>query len=766
MNRRKNKLKQDWSLEERAMLAGAVDSLDAIREGIANFEETAESIESQGFDPADNQVPLPVPISTLEAVDDQGNPLTGQGVTVGIVSDSFAGISGGLDSDIASGDIPADVNIISDTGGATDEGRAIAQIVTDIAPDADIEFASVLAGRRQAQIESNAIPQEQIELLEAFGLPSNFGGNLLQQDLPPGVFEQAEASSDQLNTSDVRLNGIESLSLGLTLADDLPTANAYRQLIENGTSDIIVDDSAFPFGPVFQRSLTARAQQDAIDAGISVFESAGNNGRDAVEVEFTGEVGDFVDFDPNTDGIQGIPVTYSRGENVTASLHWDDPFPSILPPLNESGLNAEPGAASAVPERAEVTADFEFLFVSNDSALQRGAAEPDPVFLTSGTRPIFGADRIQLEQEEGGDSVRSTGIDPVEGVSLNVNAPETDAAGTVSGQWVARLVEGDGGTADAPRRLRATFVNGGNLNQLPQTFPRASTSNSTQAPLTADVEAGSDPNGRVNVIGAVDALNNGLQQTSAAGPNQILFDDAGNRIPESERPAPVNVSFLAPDNFNNTFFGTDSFADGDTFPNFTGTSAATPAAAGVAALLLEADPDLTPSEVTDSLVASADFRGETVNDEANFDRTGFGLINAQSAVNNLPPQTTDGPAPVAPDAGTPVAATPDEGTPIAVAPETTEPAVAPGAEVAATEDTANEVAGETLVTTTQPIAAENTPADPDANQSEPNDGRGSRDERSSERDDRRRDRGNSGSAGQDVGPEGTTDPETSSAVIA
>lgn len=217
----------------------------------------------------------------------------------------------------------------------------------------------------------------------------------------------------------------------------------------------------------------------------------------------------------------------------------------------------------------------------------------------------------------------------------------------------------------------------------------------TRAVLSNDPTPNSISPARTNVVGAVDALNNELQESSSAGPNQILFDNEGNRIPESERPDPTGVTFLAPDNLNNTFFGQDDPVDGDADPKFSGTSAATPAAAG-----------------------------------------------------------------------TPVAATPDEGTPIAVAPEIKELAVVPGAEVAATEDTANEVAGETLVTTTHPIAAENTPADPDTNQPEPNDGRRSRDERSREQDDQRRDRCNSGSAGQDVSPESTTNPETSSAVIA
>ncbi|MBA4743010.1 MAG: hypothetical protein H2060_09945 [Azoarcus sp.] len=54
---------------------------------------------------------------------------------VGVLSDSFDCLSGYAD-DVASGDLPPDVGILDDLDGAecSDEGRAMAQIVHDIAP--------------------------------------------------------------------------------------------------------------------------------------------------------------------------------------------------------------------------------------------------------------------------------------------------------------------------------------------------------------------------------------------------------------------------------------------------------------------------------------------------------------------------------------------------------------------------------------------------------------------------------------------------------
>ena len=70
----------------------------------------------------------------------------GSGLKVGVLSDSFNNL-GGMSGDITSGDLPSDTTILSDlSSGGTDEGRAMAQIVHDIAPGAAIEFATAFNG--------------------------------------------------------------------------------------------------------------------------------------------------------------------------------------------------------------------------------------------------------------------------------------------------------------------------------------------------------------------------------------------------------------------------------------------------------------------------------------------------------------------------------------------------------------------------------------------------------------------------------------------
>jgi Subtilase family len=73
--------------------------------------------------------------------------LSGAGVQVGVLSDSFNCL-GGAAADVASGDLVtvAVLQEISSCSGATDEGRAMLQIVHDVAPGASLSFASAFNG--------------------------------------------------------------------------------------------------------------------------------------------------------------------------------------------------------------------------------------------------------------------------------------------------------------------------------------------------------------------------------------------------------------------------------------------------------------------------------------------------------------------------------------------------------------------------------------------------------------------------------------------
>ncbi len=126
-------------------------------------------------------------------------------------------------------------------------------------------------------------------------------------------------------------------------------------------------------------------------------------------------------------------------------------------------------------------------------------------------------------------------------------------------------------------------------------------------------------------VAAVNYFNQGVPASfTSAGPVTVLFNPDGTRKATLEnRQKP---EFAAIQNTDTTFFGND--IDGNDFPNFSGTSAAAPHAAAIAALVKQANPNFTPQQIYQRLESTAADIGALGRD----DLTGFGLINAYDAV--------------------------------------------------------------------------------------------------------------------------------------
>jgi len=135
-----------------------------------------------------------------------------------------------------------------------------------------------------------------------------------------------------------------------------------------------------------------------------------------------------------------------------------------------------------------------------------------------------------------------------------------------------------------------------------------------------------------------------LEYYSSAGGDPILFDVNGKPQAAVVRQKP---DFVGPDGVNNTFLGY-TFAQADppivdnsgtagcqnnaNYPNFFGTSGATPHAASIAALLLQADPTLTPAQIYSALQQSALPMGGSSPNYA----SGYGFVQADAAFALIP----------------------------------------------------------------------------------------------------------------------------------
>ncbi len=124
--------------------------------------------------------------------------ISGAGVKVGIISDSFNNSGGSTTDtytqDVATGDLPAGVQILADNVQGTDEGRAIAQVVYDSAPGVSLAFATG---------ESNSPASGQSTMAANIGSLVKAGANVIVDDVTyqtepmfaDGVIAQAAESA-------------------------------------------------------------------------------------------------------------------------------------------------------------------------------------------------------------------------------------------------------------------------------------------------------------------------------------------------------------------------------------------------------------------------------------------------------------------------------------------------------------------------------------------------------------------------------------------
>lgn len=195
----------------------------------------------------------------------------GTGLTIGVLSDSFACLTSPLNAagvfttpaeDVANGDLPANVNILSDLPlgdpDCIDEGRAMAQLIFDSLPGAKIAFHTAFNG---------------------------------QADFAEGIIELAKAGAD-----------------------------------------VIVDDVIYFAEPMLQDGIIAQAADEVARLGVPYYSSNGNRARDAFQSDYrpvdTGD-GVFHDFDPGP-GVDTLnTVTLNGALQTNLAFNWDSPNFSV-----------------------------------------------------------------------------------------------------------------------------------------------------------------------------------------------------------------------------------------------------------------------------------------------------------------------------------------------------------------------------------------------------------------------------------------------------
>jgi hypothetical protein len=495
------------------------------------------------------------------------NALTGAGVTVGVLSDSydcyaqyaapnsgvpasgysgyaFNGFTATAATDVSTGDLPSTVNVIEEAPcfnyGAPiltplgDEGRAMLQIVHDVAPGASLAF---------------------------------YTADNSEQDFATGIGKLAGAGAT-----------------------------------------VIADDVGYFDEPFFQDGIVAQAI-DAVQAkGVAYFSAAGNNSNLAYDnnaPSFTtagsgANAGEHLLTFGTTGGnpVTSLPVTIPSmlpGEFVAVVLEWDQPYVTGAP---NSG-----GATGQIDLCVTGVSGTDVIYDDNLNTVPSSCTGPN-----------------------------SLGVDPVQ-VLLIVN-PATNANPSAA-VTIGIVVGLAGGTT--PGRIKVVVEDDG-LGSMITNFATNSGTIQGHPGAAGAMAIGAAFFLQTPACGTTPPV---LEYFSSLGGDPILFSSAGAPQAAVVRQKP---DFVGPDGGNDTFLGftlaSQNIPDNSTiagcmnnakFPNFFGTSAATPHIASIAALFLQANPTLTLTQLYTALSQTALPMGTAPNYSA-----GWGMVQADAAAAMIP----------------------------------------------------------------------------------------------------------------------------------
>jgi Subtilase family/Putative Ig domain len=386
-------------------------------------------------------------------------------------------------------------------------------------------------------------------------------------------------------------------------------ANGIAALAAAGAT-VIADDVGYFDEPFFQDGIVAQAIDAANAKGVAYFSAAGNNGQLSYEnsaPNFTtpgsaansGEMlltfgtsgGTAQTFLPIT-----IPAMYP-GEFIGLIVQWDQPY--------VTGAPGSPGASSQIDLCVTGTP-------ANSVVLNLDGGE---VTCTKPNSPNVDAVQVLIVGNPASNNTNTASQQVHLIIGLENGSPRPGLIKVVVAD------NGAGSTIDAFDTQSPTL----------QGHPNAAGAATIGAAFFAQT-----PRCGVNAMAV-------LEYFSAAGGDPILFDSSGVRLATpQQRQKP---DFVGPDGVNTSFFGFplagSGFSDTSSVPqcqndptynNFFGTSAATPHAAAIAALMRQANPAVTAAQIYAALQTTALPMGSP---EPNA-LSGYGFIQADAALGALP----------------------------------------------------------------------------------------------------------------------------------
>ena len=400
-------------------------------------------------------------------------------------------------------------------------------------------------------------------------------------------------------------------------------ANGIEKLAAAGAK-VIDDDVGYPDEPFFQDGLIAQAVDTVASSGVAYFSSAGNDSNLAYEnttpsfsVPGTGSQANekLLNFDASgATSTTSLPLSIPQlfpGEFIFLVVEWDQPY--------VTGSAGSGGATSSIDICIQGnTAD---VVTDNNSF-------PSSVTCTGGS--TLGQDPVQYLLI--GNPASANAYTAAENVTITIGL----VSGTVPGR-VKFALEDDG----AGSKITSSLAPG---SPTLQGHPGAAGAAAVGAAFYFQTP----------LCGSTPAI---LEPYSSVGGDPILFSSSGVRLTGAAIQVRNKPDFVAPDGVNNTMLGatinqsidSDNMTlfdavnatsitgcqDNENFPSFFGTSAAAPHAAAAAALMLQANPALTPTQIITAMQSTAAAMATTTGGAYDYS-DGHGFLDINAAVAALP----------------------------------------------------------------------------------------------------------------------------------
>jgi Ca2+-binding RTX toxin-like protein len=422
--------------------------------------------------------------------------------------------------------------------------------------------------------------------------PGSYANDITSGDLPAGINVVEEYTSAGSDEGRAMLQLIHDLAPGSPLLFHtafLGQASFAQGItdLRNAGADVIVDDVYYLSEPYYMDGIIAQSVDASYAAGVPYFSSAGNNGRNSYEQSFRAS------------------TTYGSGAFGAGFF-------------GGRAHDFDPGAGTDTLQSFSVSAGSSVTLV----------LQWDQPFNSHTTGNVGASSDIDFYILDGNNQVVVSSVnDNLNGDAVEIVTVSNTTASTQTYQ--ALVVVYDGPT---PNLIKYVEASQRGFAVLPEYFTFSST-------IT----------GHANAVGAaaVGASNYStspyydtagkpptVEGFSSRGTTEVKFNTAGDPWISPR----ANPDFVAANRTNTSVPGFSSFA---------GTSAAAPHAAAVAALLIDAEPTLTPATIY-SVMAETAIDMDNPN-SSGFDvgwdlASGAGMVHAMGAVRRVlgaPPQPTN-----------------------------------------------------------------------------------------------------------------------------